>query len=186
MMRKRIKNRIGSRKGTSLAETLVVVLILSLITTIVAEGIPVAKNVYGKVLDSANAEELLSTAMTELRYQLGTAREIVMTDGTLDADGVTVSGKTMEYRSRNGYRTLLYLDSDGCAQLHEYYDYDSGSGKHLHPLVSNEASSGFTVSYENISYIKGKVTFTGIKVLGSGGRVLARLDQFIIRVTADL
>ena len=55
--------RLNSRTGFTLAEVLITVLILLMITAVVAGGMPVAANAYYKVVDAANAQVLLSTAM---------------------------------------------------------------------------------------------------------------------------
>ena len=59
-----IKKKLKGKSGFTLAETLLAVLILLLVSTIVANGIPVARNVYNNVIIGANAQMLLSTAVT--------------------------------------------------------------------------------------------------------------------------
>ena len=68
--------QLKNQSGFTLAETLMAVLILLLVSTIVATGIPVARNAYEKVILGANAQAMLSNAITNLRDELGTAWEV--------------------------------------------------------------------------------------------------------------
>ncbi|MBQ9038395.1 MAG: type II secretion system protein [Oscillospiraceae bacterium] len=77
-----IKRRLKSKSGFTLAETLLAVLILMLVSLIVANGMPTVRNVYNNVIVGANAQMLLSTSVTALRNELGTARDIVVKNGT--------------------------------------------------------------------------------------------------------
>ena len=79
-----IKKKLKSKSGFTLAETLLAVLILLLVSTIVANGIPVARNVYNNVIVGANAQMLISTAVTALRNELGTAQDVAV--GTNNTD----------------------------------------------------------------------------------------------------
>ena len=63
----KLKKRLKNQAGFSLAETLLAVLIMLLVSVIVANGIPVARNVYNNVIVGANAQVLLSTTVTALR-----------------------------------------------------------------------------------------------------------------------
>ena len=51
---------------------------------IVAAGVPVAAAVYAKIITAANAQTLLSTTMTALRDELGTASDV-------DVEGTTIT-----------------------------------------------------------------------------------------------
>jgi len=63
-------------RGFSLAETLICILILLMVSAIVGAAIPTASNVFAKTVDAANAQVVLSTAMTALRDELGTATQV--------------------------------------------------------------------------------------------------------------
>ena len=63
-MEERIRKKLHSSKAFTLAETLLAVLILLMVSTIVATGIPVARNAYEKVVLASNAEVLLSTTIS--------------------------------------------------------------------------------------------------------------------------
>ena len=75
-----IRKKLKSRAGFTLAETLLAVAILMLVSVIVATGIPVARKAYEKVVLSSNAETMLTTAISSLRNELGTAAEIKLDD----------------------------------------------------------------------------------------------------------
>ena len=95
--------KIKSKRGFSLGELLVATLILLMVSSVVAGGIPVARDAYQKVTIGANSQVLLSTAISELRNELGMASQISEVDD-----------KTLAYISGNtGSISKLCLSSDG-------------------------------------------------------------------------
>lgn len=74
-MKQRIVKK--NRGGFTLAETLIAVLILLMVSGIVAAGIPAAKEALTKAVDASHSQLLLSTTMTALRNELGSARSII-------------------------------------------------------------------------------------------------------------
>ncbi len=148
-MIRRFRSRLSSRSGFSLAETLLAVIILLLVSVIVANGIPTAKNVYEKVVIGANARLLLSTTVTELRNQIGTACDVK----------VDTSKNTITYGSGStGSKSRIYLKQpDGAGykviMLQEYLADDiignfEGTG---HLLVSDAAANkNLFVTYEEV------------------------------------
>lgn len=107
----RVKERIRNQAGFSLAETLMAVLILLLVSYIVATGIPAARNAYERVVIASNADVMLSTAVSTLRDELGTAWKVQNTKGK---DGVTY------FSADTGNRSKLYVDNNGRIMLMEY------------------------------------------------------------------
>ncbi len=69
-MRSILKKLKKGKAGFSLAETLIAILILLMVSAIVAGAMPAAASAYQKTVDAANAQILLSTAMTVLRDEL--------------------------------------------------------------------------------------------------------------------
>ena len=61
---KSIKRKLNSKKGFTIAEMLVAIIILLMVSSIVASGIPVARDAYEKVVLTSNAEILMSTAIS--------------------------------------------------------------------------------------------------------------------------
>ena len=176
-MENKKKHRLHNRKGFTLAETLLAVLILLMVSQIVATGIPVAKNAYEKVVLTSNAEVLLSTAATVLRNELGTAREIKVSDTQtevtyLNADRANMAKIGME---------------DGSVKIHRYYPVDGiGIDSGADPLVSRErATEKLYVTFEKVKYDEDNkvVTFEKVSVCReSGSTGLAVRESLSINV----
>ena len=100
--RKRQPNR--DRRGFTLAETLLALLILLLATAVTATGLPVAIRAYHDVVDAANAEVLLSTTMTALRDELGSAEGFALNaDDSLDwYKSAGLQGRSVDLKSYDG------------------------------------------------------------------------------------
>ena len=173
------KTKLHGQSGFTLAETLLAVLILLMVSTIVASGVPVARNAYEKVVLGSNAQVLLSNAVHALRYELGTAAE------------VTVNGTAITYISAStGARSQISLDNENGIMLWEYYDPETSSPEPRR-LVS-EASGGtngtldkLTVKYESVAADKenGFIRFTNLAVYrNSGSSSIALLPAYDIRV----
>lgn len=179
---KRIKQIIQDSTGFTLAETLLAILILLMVSTIVATGIPAAKNAYEKVVLASNAEVLLSTTMSELRNELGTARDVKQEQNE--------AGQVIGLSYRNSYtssESKLFKSSGGddpagTIMLQRYAG--EGGSKALR-LVSEKASDGLYVLYGTVDYNSstGIVTFHNLQVMRkSSANPLAEMDNFPIRV----
>lgn len=172
---RRTRRKLHSAKGFTLAETLVAILILVMVAGVVAAGIPVASEAYVKVVDSANAQVLLSTTVAALRDELSTASQVRASDGTLT------------YRSANGANSRLSLNGEQGILLEEYIDFTpSETTAPSRPLVSSKAATDrlYTVyDSDGVSYADGVVTITGLKVKKIGtDQELASLSELKIRV----
>lgn len=185
-----MKRKIRSVKGFSLAETFLAILILLLVSSIVVAGIPTAANAYYKVVEAANAQVLLSTTMTVLRDELGTAKN------------VTIDGTAISYTTSGGGRVQMVNGEDAAASAG-----DGGgavpagttggtskdgilkrAGDASVPLVSKAAANkSLHTKYDSVSYADGVVTFTNLSVVkdSNEGSVLAAIDSFQIRVLVD-
>ena len=175
--------KIKSRAGFTLAETLLAVLILLLVSGIVATGVPVAQNVYNKVVRSANAQTLLSTTVTALRDELGTAWNVQYILETAPETSITY------YSSDTGAKSMLYLDEDNKIYIKEYQRIDiQGStfqegNKHL--LVSSAAATdNLLVTYTSITSDDNVVKINGLAVCDANdpSLILARLGELKIEV----
>ena len=191
----RLKRKLNSTAAFTLAETLLAVLILLLVSGIVAGGVPAARNAYEKVMLESNSEVLLSTTVTALRNELGTAAEIEA--GTPDDSG-TVTEILYERESASGdeligSKSKIRLagaedagEPAGVILYERYADTDLTLGGGARRLVSKEASTGdLYVTYESVRYDEaaGIITFSGLSVDRESGRKgLAKLDTFSIRV----
>jgi len=186
-----IKNTIRSRRGFTLAETMLAVLILVMVSAVVAAGIPAAVNALDKVTSASNADLLLSTAMTSLRDELGTAKD------------VTVDGTTITYSSYDGGRSKLYLDGSGTGpiMLRQYMEVvpDESDPTYERQLVSEAAANNMSDTgrpvAENrrliVSYTVTAPSLTDPAYLTfdiqvkRGGRTVAEASDFTVRILAN-
>lgn len=168
---KKLKRKLKNRRGFTMAEMLLAILILLMVSAIVATGIPAAKNAYEKVVLASDAELLLSTAVNELRNELGTARDV-------DVDGTTIT----YINSRNGAESKISLSesADPVIQLKRDADADEDPVS----LVYRAASTGIYVTYGSVVPPADDdpfIVFNNIQVK-RGSLVLAEYDSFPIRI----
>ena len=160
------ESKLKSRSGFTLTETLLAILILLLVSSIVAQGIPVARNVYNRVVLGANAQVLLSTTVTALRDELGTAWDV--TAGT---------DNSLTYFSADiGSRSKLWVDATtNTIQIQEYVATDglnteTASVGSAHALVSEKAATReLRVTYSTAKCENGVVTIGGLGVYRDTG-----------------
>ena len=179
-----MKKKLGNKKGFTLAETLLALLILLLVSIIVATGIPAARNAYEKVVMGSNAQVLLSTAVNELRGELGTATdvEIVEVKGQIGVSYISPA---------TGVLTRIYTGTDperdsvtNTILVTEYTEFvKDNEGKTAEgatkALVSAAASTkDMYVTFNNVTYEGGIVSFSGLEVRRtSNNDVLATLKK---------
>lgn len=183
-MEERMRRKLHSDKAFTMAETLLAVLILLLASTIVATGVPVAKNAYEKVVLASNAEVLLSTAISTLRNELGTAMDVKVSDTEI-----------AYYSSQRGATSKIDLDavqagsSERTIVLYRYFGnlvQDSGAER-IAMSSSATAKRDLYTTYQSVAYDEdnGIITFTGLSVNRiSGTAGLATRDTLSIRVIA--
>ena len=164
-------------------ETLISMFILMMVTVVVATGIPTAANAYSKVLDSANAQILLSTAMTKLRNELETADNIKVDGKAIDdpENPATLRGTTITYTTTSYGGSMIYLNQKSdhghinAVRLWEYIigeatdaaQDEAVSKNRNRMLVSQKASNdNLYLTYKSITYKKGTnyITFEGLVV----------------------
>ena len=107
----RIRNRIHDRRGFSLAEVLMAVLILLMVSSVIAAGLPLAANAYRRSVDKANAQVLLSTAVTALRTELSSSQRFV--------------GQGMTSNTEEGSDTPYYVSTGAANGALAYYSIDT-------------------------------------------------------------
>lgn len=159
-----MKRKLNNQSGFSLAETLLAVLILLMVSVIVANGVPAARDAYEKVVIGANAKVLLSTAVSAMRDELATAREI------------KVNSTTITYFSADrGTTSEISLSEDTPSEimLQEYIRKDPVTGDVLtvsaapRYLVPKSAATGdLYVTYGTVTYEAGDeyIEITGLGV----------------------
>ncbi len=162
--------KLKSQAGMTLGEVLISVLILLMLTAIVAEGIPLAQRAYYKVVDSANAQVLLSDTLTVLRDELSMATD------------VEISGSTITYKSgKTGVEMTLNNSADGITMTRKGESENtiivsSGISTKQKLCVQYESPTWTNSDKEAIKLGTVKVTKTGY----SGP--IASLDNFTIRL----
>lgn len=161
-----LRRKLRARGGFTLAETLLAVLIMLLVSVIVATSMPAVTNAYNKVVLGANAKVMLSTAITALHDEIGTAWDVEQAAGE--------TTKLTYFNASTGAKSELSLDTTdhNAIQIQDYVSlsddlihgtgYTPGTAYHL---VADK-SSGMYVTYTSIAYDKdtGIVTVSGLKV----------------------
>lgn len=178
-MRKLINKR-NNRKGFSLTELLVAVLILSMVSAVVAGGIPVAKNAYEKITVTANAQVMLSTAISALRNELCTAN--------VETPDPSEETKIRYYSPSIGNYSEIYVgkvpkDYPGYGEytgktilIRQFADYTGSS--EVRPLISKSLGEDkLYVTYDSVSYKNNTVAFSGLKVMDLNRKVYAKLND---------
>lgn len=177
-------HKLKSRAGFTLAETLLAVLILLLVSGIVATGVPVAKNVYEKTVVAANAQVLLSTTITALKDELGTAWDVAKDD--------TDAGKITYFSADTG--ALATIDITETGIMIQDYAIVAGmntaaeaNGEVRRLISAKAATSDLFVTIpdlgeDSISTEDGVVTIKNLTVCrGSTENIMAKLDTLQIR-----
>lgn len=183
------EQRKNLRAGFTLAEMLVALLILLMVSSVVAAGIPVAVRAYTKVTRSANAEVLLSTSVSALRDQLGTARDITVSE---DKKSVTY------FSDDTGSYSRIDLSSDPDQKdnimiteylVPELISDNGGSGQGISwPLVSNAAATReLYITYGTITYENGIISISNLAVkMKISKDVLTSIEKLDIRTFGDI
>ena len=175
------KAKLKDRRGFSLAETLLAVLILLLVSVVVATGMPAATNAYNKVILGANAKTMLSTAVTALHDEIGTAWQV---ENSTDHKSLTY------FNGSTGAKSKISLGAEYSIQIQDYislsedliHDADPTKVKQgeAHVLVYGASfKPEMYVTYESISYADGIVTITGLKVYKKTGDTVTVLAELI-------
>ena len=164
MILKRIKSKLKNQDGMSFTELLATLLILLMVTSIVAGGIPAAIQAYKKIVDTANAQILMSTMTNALRNELGHANKIQASDTTISY-------------SKNGLDYKITQDDD--IQVEVKNPYQDMSAEYL--LVSEAVSKnqGLDISYESVEQAENNVVFKNI-VVEKNGQELAKLPEYVL------
>ena len=182
-----IKNKIAEKTGFSLTELLTTTLILSLVTATIASSIPGAIRAYRTVVDVANANILLTSTITKLRYELTGASEIkVYNNGKTDDRN---KANTVDYTNGKGVLCRIeFVESNDKSKGIYYYEFKGAdrtkpdpSGGYL--LVSQEAAS-------KKMYVKGSVEkdtngdlkFTGLSVWKDDWNITKSNITFTVRL----
>jgi hypothetical protein len=144
-----------------------------MVSAVVAGGIPVARDAYEKITVAANAQVMLSTAVTALRNELCTAvidneNEKKSKDGNLYYFSPTIqSNSLISLGQPVGYEHKTFMVTP----------YVGSKGAIARPLVSKAAGNKdlFVVGTIELGPQKGIVTVKNLQVLDKDDNVYAEL-----------
>ena len=126
---KQFYEKLKSCAGFTLGEVMATTIILLLATSIIAAGLPLAQRAYYDVVDTANAEVLLSTTVTALRDELSMAKD------------VKIEGSDISYKKYNITDANKISNSSGTDGIQVYDPRDNTNTEHVRPLVSKAAKT---------------------------------------------
>jgi hypothetical protein len=171
------------------------VLILLMVSGVVAGGIPAAVTAYGKAVDAANAQVLLSTTVNALRAELCTAKDIHTDETNPEKALIYISPFT-------GSKTKLYLgtsetDDDNTEEMIFVQDFlkfdESGaqSGDNNKPrrlVTKSAATKNLEVTFESFDWEKKDevLVFNDIKVAKNGVPITSIQAIYIRCLGVDL
>lgn len=184
-MKNIVKRKLHINYGFTLAETLLAVLILLMVSSIVAAGIPSASRAYEKVVLTSNAEVLLSTTVSMLRNELGTAMD-VKANGSEITYYNTARGATSKISLEKVLATSL--DTETTIVLYRYFgDYVFNSAAEKIAMSSSSSrDKDLYVTYTSVTCQNGIITFKGLSVNQiSGNQNLASLEDYSIRLLTE-
>ena len=167
--------KMRSQAGFSLAETLLALLLLLLVTLLLANGVPLAKDAYDRVVVAANARVMLTNAVSVLRDELATARNVCI--GATDNSITYISANT-------GATSRIDVEAVGGAvpkiTLQEYIDYEPGTVAPTSALHSTTARDLVPAGSDNRLY----VSYTGKPVLSDKGDYIT-INNLAVYKTTD-
>lgn len=170
-----INKRKKNKNGFTLAETLMAMLILLMVSGIIAAGIPVAKDAYTKVVRVSNAEVLLSTTVSTLRNELGTATSVERT--TADGEGYTNYTITYFNGTRRSSARIYFKNGDEVWLQRYYGDNIDPSVKESEPeklMSSTVSTKDMIVTCDSVSYSNGIITFNNVAVKAGSDTLTSR------------
>ena len=189
---RQLRRRLTDSRGFTLAELLMVILILLLVSTVVAAGVPAAVNAYQKVVDSANAQLLLSTTVSSLRRELSLAGEVGTDDSnrveyyingqgqklTVSDDDLTIEAKFILTSDEDGIKRTWLIDNEG---------------KEIIPKAITLAGRGNDIrmvpKFDSLTYENGFFTVKKLQIEKDGstaaGPIDLKIQTFAVKETTD-
>ena len=170
MVLKNALKKLKKGSGFTLAETLMTVLILLMVSGVVAGGIPAAVTAYGKAVDAANAQVLLSTTVNALRAELCTAKDVHKTDSEeliyispFTGSKTKLYLGTLETDDENAEETILVQDF---LKFDESGPQKEDNNKPRRLVTKKAATKNLEVTFESFDWEKKDevLVFNNIKV----------------------
>ncbi len=174
-MKRIIKKKLHTDSGFTLAETLLAILILLMVSAIVVTGIPAARNAYEKVVLASNAEVVMSTTISALRNELGTAKDVKVSGNEIVYYNSARESTSKIYLKGSDIKIYRYFSDEGYSKgtpdeyLTYFEDTKNGNSKNWH------------VKYSGVGYNSGVITFTNLSVSWKSTEI-TKIDTFSIRV----
>lgn len=130
-IRKKIRKKLNNRQGFTLAETLVTLIIVGLVTTAVASGAGILRSVYKDVTLKANAQTVMSTAITAMRNHMEFASPVDPDDKENAIFKDEDSGTAMSFVNASKNSTSGNQSGNGSAQTVyiQYYSISDSSSQ---------------------------------------------------------
>lgn len=151
-----------NKKGFTLSETLASVLILILVVTIIGGGIVVVKNAYQRITLKANAQVLMSTAITKVSDELKFAENIEGTD-------------TPTFVSGNNSYKMSFVNGDGTADnLGIMEAYATGDSTQNIQLLSTKTMTDGLVPSITYNYSSDDKLFTATIEVKKDGTTVSK------------
>ena len=178
------RKKLKSKAGFTMAEMLVAILILLMASSIMVAGIPAAKNAYEGVVEVSNAELLLSTTISTLRNELGTAKDL----GAEGSDAIVYYNENREAFSKIFIGPYKYDDTNttvNTIMFQRYASADLNKESGTVRLISKEASTDHLyATYDSLDWDeeKGVITIEGLSVDKPGKTGIAGRDSVSFRV----
>lgn len=188
----KMRGIIKKKNGFSLVEMLMAMLILMMAASIVVGGVPIAQMVLSKIVDTANAQVLMTTTMIRLRDEIGKATELSSDERTGIITYANADGRRSAIGYWDGSPSELWDGSSDVQGIYirEFYGFDRGSSD-TYLLVSNAASNkNLYVDYSvHNPYNSSDGVFTisnlTVKKRNDPTEILASSDAFMIWVLSS-
>ena len=166
--------KIVLKKGFTLVEMLACVVILLLLSAVAARGVSAAVESYSKIVNSANAQLLLSTTLIEIRDEVCLSTDLKIEKDDDHNDFISYTS------SVTGDVNIIKNSADGI-KIVEYYTSDNADER---LLVSNlAANKNLVCTYDDATLEDGILTISNIVVTKKNSRnVLAKLSEYMVRV----
>lgn len=136
----RLLKKLRSRRGFSLSELLVTLILVGLITSAVAGGVSMVARSYSKVVDRADAEQLLATTLNKMQDELCFARVDLETPKSGD-DWSFISGISgLRIRFLPGDAStgakMEYLQGTGVISTYQFTDQKLITGNRMYVTLT--------------------------------------------------
>lgn len=184
--------RSRGQAGFSLTEMLATMLIMVMVTTMVVTGMPAARDAYLKTVNASNAQVALSTTLTALRSELGTASKkpnpVVSGNSLyyLSGEGcwVSISNDSDSDKYGTGLKKCYYLGTPNGVDVSTLQIDTSGGGNGVYDLIpSKSITDSLRVDASGLSFdaTTGVVTIGKVAVTDKLGQELAKVENYQIK-----